>query len=131
MNELENLEKELSNLLEDFKKDIAGLDKGDPSQKMRQASRCQNKILEIRTRIESLELEMLQVDRQTQASHRGRLKEIQNEFKELKNEFEKKRADKELEGRSGTDEEWTNIDNMTGQELIKAGDAYQQKGMFE
>jgi len=129
MNELDSLEKELSQLLEDFKRDIATLEKGDPSQRMKQTNRCQNKILEIRTKIESLELEMLQVDRQTQNSHRGTLKNLQNEFKELRNEFDKKRVDRiDIEGRSGTEDEWTNIDNMTGQELIKAGDRMQKTG---
>ena len=130
MNELDNLEKELRRLLSDFRKDIAVLEKGDPSQRMKQTNRCQNKMLEIRTRIESLELEMLQVDRQLQTAHRGAMKDIQNEFKELKNEFDRKRVDKiDIEGRSGTEEEWTkNLDDMTGQELIKAGDKYQQSG---
>ena len=99
MSDIAELEKGINSMLESLSRDIEAIQKRDPSQRQKQMSRCQNRLVEIRTNIEAFELEMLQLDKNAQASHKESFKALQARYKELKSQFERKKAEKADEGR--------------------------------
>ena len=116
MSDIATLEKEIRQMLETLNLDIEGLNKKDPSQRAKQILRCQNKIIEIRTRIEAFELETLQLDKFSQVQHKDTLKTLQTEYKDLKSQFERKKAEKAPGDTrlAVEDRVEKNLDEMTG-----------------
>jgi len=130
MSELRDLEHEIQQLQSELGRDIEGIQRKDPAQRTKEINRCQNKLISIKIRIESLELETLQLNREEKAQHSEILKQIQSTFKELKKDLDRKKADKVVEISVITDEDSNkNLEDMDGQELIKAGDKIQRDGM--
>jgi len=130
MSELRDLEHEIQQLQSELARDIDGIQRKDPAQRTKEINRCQNKLISIKIRIESLELETLQLNREEKAQHSEVLKQIQNTFKELKKDLDRKKGEKVVEISAITDEDSNkNLEDMDGQELIKAGDKMQRDGM--
>jgi len=116
-------------MLETLNTDLEGLQKKDPSQRAKQVNRCQNKLIEIRTRIEAFELETLQLDKYAQIKHKETLKSLQAQYKDMKSQFDKKRAENKNEMNAAVAIPIEkNLDEMTGQELVQTGHNVQQKG---
>lgn len=129
MTEIDDLQKEIQDMQETLSRDLAGLDKKDPSQRSQHLNKCQNKLLLIRTRIEAYELETLQLDRHEQIKHKGALEALQIRAKELRSELDRKKTDKREAAKQAAFEEPKKLEDMNGQELIQTGDKYQQQGM--
>jgi SNARE protein len=128
MTEIDDLQKEIQEMQETLARDIAGLDKRDPSQRSQHINKCANKLLLIRTRIEAYELETLQLDRNAQAKHKEALGSLQAKAKELKADLDKRKADKREAAKNVALEEPKKLEEMNAQELIQTGDKYQQEG---
>ena len=115
MTDITDLEKNIQNMLESLDRDIEGIQKKDPSQRQKQMNRCQNRLVEVRTNIEAYELEMLQLDKNSQASHRESFKTLQARYKGLKSKFDRKKAEKPddalMPNQEGREKK---IDEMTG-----------------
>jgi len=131
MTEIADLERDIKHMQDNLQRDMDNLHKKDPSQRMKQINRCQNKLAEIRTRVEAYELEILQFDRNTKNTYQETFKTLQDRYKNLKKELDKKKMEKvETESRLVTEEDTTNrnIDDMDAQTLIKHGEKVQQQG---
>ena len=126
--EIDDLQKEIHDMQETLSRDIAALDKKDPSQRSQNINKCQNKLLLIRTRIEAYELETLSLDRHAQAKYKEALGVLQAKAKELKTELDKRKADKKDVANRAALEEPKKLDDMNAQELTQTGDKYQQEG---
>ena len=130
MSDLDELQTEIHQLQDKLSQDLDGLKNKDPSQRLVHLNRCQNRLITIRTKIEALDLEILQLDRNAQIPYKDSIKQLQTRFKDLKKQLDSKKAEKAENPANLTEEAMSkNLDDMTGQELIQAGDKYQEKGM--
>ena len=103
MADISNFEKEALQFMDNCSNDLKKLKKKDaPSQRIKQISVIQSRIAEIKVKIESYELEILQLDRLAQAGYKESLKNVQNRFKELKNELAAKKAENTVEDPKNT-----------------------------
>ena len=98
MNDLNNIEKEIGQLIETCTKDLKSLTKKDPSQRLKQLNRCQNKVAEIKTKLEDYELEVLQLDKEEQPKYKSGIDALKKSFKALRNDFNAKKAERTAEG---------------------------------
>ena len=130
MSDIAGLESNINQMMDNLNRDIEAIQKKDPSQRQKQISRCQSRLVEIRTNIEAYELEMLQLDKNAQLSQKEIFRGFQTRYKELKKQFDLKKAERSDDLNMLINEEGREkkLDEMTGQELVQVGDAYQQKG---
>jgi len=129
MSDLNHMEKEIGELIESCTKELKGLTKKDPSQRLKQLSRCQNKIAEIKTRVEDYELEVLQLEKGEQPKYKSTLDNFKKSLKTLRSDLSTKKAEKGGDGNPLTEGLLSKeLDQMNDIELVKVGDEYQQKG---
>ena len=118
MSDLDEVQNEIRQLQDKLGQDLESLQKKDPSQRLLQLNRCQNKLITIRTKIEALDLEILQLDRQEQDPYKASLKELQTRFKDLKKNFDMKKAEKSGNQNLSTEDIMTkNLDELEGKKV--------------
>lgn len=133
MADISTFEKEAIQFMDACSNDLKKLKKKDaPSQRIKQISIVQNKIAEIKIKIESYELEILQLDRLAQAGYKESLKNVQSRFKELKNELAAKKAENTAEDPKNQNPLTEGLlskkfGDMDDVELVKIGEEYQAK----
>jgi len=127
MAEIDDLLKEIQGMQETLSKDIAGLDKKEPSQRSQSLNKCQNKLFFIQTRIGAYDLEILQLGRHYQVKHKEALGVLQAKGKELKAELDRRKAEKKDLAQRAALEEPRKLEEMNVQELIQTGDKYQEE----
>lgn len=93
MTDIDNFEKDITLLLDTCTQELKNIKKKDPSQRLKQINRCQDKAVEINTRIEDYELEILQLDKIAQVPYREKLRKLQQRYKELRTELNAKKAE--------------------------------------
>jgi len=98
MSELNHLEKEIERLIEECNRELKGLTKKDPSQRLKQINKCQNKIAEIKTRVEDYGLEVLQLDKGEQPKYKSTLDNFKKSIKNLRNDLDAKKAETNRDG---------------------------------
>lgn len=98
MGDLDLAEKNIIQLIDTCNKELKGLTKKNPSERLKQINRCQNRLAEIQVRIDDFGLEILQLDKTLQPRYDQALKSLQKQYKELRKELNLKKAEKGADG---------------------------------
>jgi len=115
MSELHELESEIKQLQSELGRDIEGIQRKDPAQRAKEISRCSTKLTAIKIRIESYELETLQLKPSEKAQYADALNEMQNIHKNLKKDLDRKKVEKVVNLSIVTDEESNkHLEDMDG-----------------
>ena len=118
MSDLDLAEKNITQLIDSCNKELKSLTKKNPSERLKQINRCQNKMAEIQVRIDDFGLEVLQLDKVTQPKFEPVLKNLQQRYKELKKELGLKKTEKGGDGNPLTEGLLSQeLDQMNGKSL--------------
>ena len=98
MSDLDLAEKTITQLIDTCNKELKGLTKKNPSERLKQINRIQNKVAEIQVRLDDFGLEILQIDKAEQPKYEASQKNLQQRYKELKKELNLKKAERGGDG---------------------------------